>query len=107
MRAETGFGYIDQGATCWAGAAKVRRFVEKPDRKPPVATWKVAVSVELRDVLFHGPTPSTSWRSMPRFCWSRPGSPDASAAVKMTDGIQHELAGEAFAALPDISIDYA
>ncbi|WP_257011036.1 sugar phosphate nucleotidyltransferase, partial [Pseudomonas aeruginosa] len=31
----------------------------------------------------------------------------ASAAVKMADGIQHELAGEAFAALPDISIDYA
>ena len=75
-------------------------------RKPPVATWKVAVSVELRDVLFHGLDPGRRARSMrpagqARACLA------ASAAVKMADGIQHELAGEAFAALPDISIDYA
>ncbi len=108
--AETGFGYIELGDRLdEQGRPRCAASSRNPMRKPPVATWKVAVSCGTPGCSVSRPRPwSTSWRSMPRLCWSRPGlCLAASAAVKMADGIQHELAGEAFAALPDISIDYA
>ncbi len=73
--AETGFGYIELGDRLdEQGRPRCAASSRNPMRKPPVATWKVAVSVELRDVLFHGLDPGRrGWRSMPRPCWSRPG----------------------------------
>ncbi|RUJ57885.1 mannose-1-phosphate guanylyltransferase/mannose-6-phosphate isomerase [Pseudomonas aeruginosa] len=89
--AETGFGYIELGDRLdEQGAAKVRRFVEKPDEET------ARRYVESGGFL---------WNSG-MFCFTA-STLAASAAVKMADGIQHELVGEAFAALPDISIDYA
>ncbi|MGA4816768.1 sugar phosphate nucleotidyltransferase [Pseudomonas aeruginosa] len=57
--AETGFGYIEAGRPAGrAGAAKVRRFVEKPDEgSRPSLRGKWRFPVELRDVLFHGLDP--------------------------------------------------
>lgn len=108
--AETGFGYIELGDRLdEQGAAKVRRFVEKPDEETARRyvesggfLWNSGMfcftaSTLVDELAQHAP----ALLEQARACLA------ASAAVKMADGIQHELAGEAFAALPDISIDYA
>ncbi|CRR04453.1 Mannose-1-phosphate guanylyltransferase 1 [Pseudomonas aeruginosa] len=108
--AETGFGYIELGDRLdEQGAAKVRRFVEKPDEETARRyvesggfLWNSGMfcftaSTLVDELARHAP----ALLEQARACLA------ASAAVKMADGIQHELAGEAFAALPDISIDYA
>ena len=91
------------------GGAKVRRFVEKPDEETARRyvesggfLWNSGMfcftaSTLVDELAQHAP----ALLEQARACLA------ASAAVKMADGIQHELAGEAFAALPDISIDYA
>ena len=87
----------------------MRRFVEKPDEETARRyvesggfLWNSGMfcftaSTLVDELAQHAP----ALLEQARACLA------ASAAVKMADGIQHELAGEAFAALPDISIDYA
>ncbi|MCR3762722.1 mannose-1-phosphate guanylyltransferase/mannose-6-phosphate isomerase [Pseudomonas aeruginosa] len=107
---ETGFGYIELGERLdERGAARVRRFVEKPDEQTARGylesgnfLWNSGMfcftAATLVDELAqHAP----ALLEQAKACLA------ASAAVQMADGVQHELAGEAFAALPDISIDYA
>jgi mannose-1-phosphate guanylyltransferase len=43
-RAETGFGYIEQGQPLSGGAYQVERFVESPTPRPPRPTCKAAVT---------------------------------------------------------------
>lgn len=102
---ETGFGYIRMGATLAQGGREISAFVEKPDRATAEKylasgdyAWNSGMFCFRADALL---------QAMEQTC------PDVLAAVRACyAGAQSrespvEFAREAFAALPDISIDYA
>jgi mannose-1-phosphate guanylyltransferase len=108
-RAETGFGYIQQGEALGVAGHKVARFVEKPD---------LATAQGYLDSGHY------LWNSG-MFCFRadtvlaqmRMHAPDLVTAVEKAlesgrdmqghEGIQRELDAGGFATAPDISIDYA
>jgi mannose-1-phosphate guanylyltransferase / mannose-6-phosphate isomerase len=107
---ETGFGYIERGQPQdTKGAAKVVRFVEKPDL--PTATqylesgrflWNsgmfcFSVKTLLAELQTHAP----ELLEQARACVA------ASTAVETSGCVQQELSAAHFADMPDISIDYA
>lgn len=107
--AETGFGYIEQGEALPAGGFRVERFVEKPDKTRAEAfladgrhLWNAGMFCLPVDVLL------AEFAAL---------APDVLEAVRNclehTPLSEHphyrqaDLDAESFAAVPDISIDYA
>lgn len=109
-RPETGFGYIETGELMTTdGAARVVRFVEKPDRESAEQylqsgryLWNSGMfcftaGSLLREMAIHAP----QLLEQAEACVA------SSPAVQLGEVVQQELHGESFSALPDISIDYA
>ncbi len=107
---ETGFGYIEVGAALnQDGAALVERFVEKPDQETAerylasgTFLWNSGMfcftaSTLLGELATHAP----ELLELASACVSASPAQDLGAVM------QQELNAEQFAALPDISIDYA
>ncbi|MCS3838181.1 mannose-1-phosphate guanylyltransferase [Pseudomonas sp. JAI111] len=107
---ETGFGYIETGAALdEKGAAKVQRFVEKPDLQTATHylesgkfLWNsgmfcFSVTTVLAELQLHAP----ELLEQTRTCMA------ASAPVETVGCLQQELSPELFAEITDISIDYA
>ncbi|QZP34473.1 mannose-1-phosphate guanylyltransferase/mannose-6-phosphate isomerase [Pseudomonas sp. DR48] len=107
---ETGFGYIETGAALdEKGAAKVQRFVEKPDLQTATHylesgkfLWNsgmfcFSVATVLAELQLHAP----ELLEQTRTCMA------ASAPVETVGCLQQELSPELFAEITDISIDYA
>lgn len=107
---ETGFGYIEVGAALnQDGAALVERFVEKPDQETAkrylasgTFLWNSGMfcftaSTLLGELATHAP----ELLELAAACVSASPAQDLGAVM------QQELSAEHFAALPDISIDYA
>ncbi|NIF18629.1 mannose-1-phosphate guanylyltransferase/mannose-6-phosphate isomerase [Pantoea sp. Cy-639] len=108
-RAETGFGYIEQGQPIDAGGHKVARFVEKPDAAHAerylesghhlwnAGMFCLRVGSLLDELREHAPEVLECASQ----CLAR-------SPVKMGSGErQVELAADSFGQAPDISIDYA
>ncbi|MEO6676084.1 MAG: mannose-1-phosphate guanylyltransferase/mannose-6-phosphate isomerase [Pseudomonas sp.] len=107
---ETGFGYIETGAPLDdKGAAKVQRFVEKPDLQTATHylesgnfLWNsgmfcFSVATLLAELQLHAP----ELLEQTRACMAE------SAAVETGGCLQQELSPALFAEITDISIDYA
>lgn len=107
---ETGFGYIETGATLDdKGAARVQRFVEKPDLQTATHylesgnfLWNsgmfcFSVATVLAELQTHAP----ELLEQTRACMA------VSAAVETGGCLQQELSPALFAEITDISIDYA
>ena len=107
---ETGFGYIETGAPLDdKGAAKVQRFVEKPDLQTATHylesgnfLWNsgmfcFSVATLLAELQLHAP----QLLEQTRACMAE------SAAVETGGCLQQELSPALFAEITDISIDYA
>ncbi|MGF6111267.1 mannose-1-phosphate guanylyltransferase/mannose-6-phosphate isomerase [Pseudomonas sp. ADAK2] len=107
---ETGFGYIETGAPLDdKGAAKVQRFVEKPDLQTATHylesgnfLWNsgmfcFSVATLLAELQVHAP----ELLEQTRACM------DVSAPVETGGCLQQELSPALFAEITDISIDYA
>lgn len=107
---ETGFGYIEAGAPVDSrGAAIVERFVEKPDLETAEGyvssgrfLWNsgmfcFTVGTLLQELQAHAP----EMLQLANSCVA------ASPALEQGKVLQQELDSEHFAALPNISIDYA
>lgn len=107
---ETGFGYIQTGAPLDdRGAAKVQRFVEKPDLQTATHylesghfLWNsgmfcFSVATLLAELQVHAP----ELLEQTRACMAD------SAPVETGDCLQQELSPTLFAEITDISIDYA
>ncbi|RON38803.1 mannose-1-phosphate guanylyltransferase/mannose-6-phosphate isomerase [Pseudomonas frederiksbergensis] len=107
---ETGFGYIETGAPLDdKGAAKVQRFVEKPDLQTATHylesgnfLWNsgmfcFSVATLLAELQLHAP----ELLEQTRACMAE------SAAVETGGCLQQELSPTLFAEITDISIDYA
>jgi mannose-1-phosphate guanylyltransferase len=107
---ETGFGYIETGAALdEKGAARVQRFVEKPDLQTATHylesgkfLWNsgmfcFSVATVLAELQLHAP----ELLEQTRTCMA------ASAPVETAGCLQQELSPELFAEITDISIDYA
>lgn len=102
---ETGFGYIESGAEL-VGGRQVRRFVEKPDLDTARGYLEAgnfywnsgmfcfSAGSILDEMAKHAPDVAAA----AEICWKSIGAPDGSML---------EIAAESFAAVPDISIDYA
>ena len=108
---ETGFGYIECGdALPGSAASRVARFVEKPDAATAMQylqtgrfLWNSGMFCFRADTLLaalerHAPAVAEAARA----AWAA-----TQAAIAEPDAARIELAREAFAACPDISIDYA
>ena len=108
-RAETGFGYIEQGQALEQLGHKVARFVEKPDAQTAQAyldggchLWNAGmfclrVDTLLRELQAHAPDVLESVAQCMQV-----------SSVKQGDrALQVELDPDSFAQAPDISIDYA
>ncbi|UVE17950.1 mannose-1-phosphate guanylyltransferase/mannose-6-phosphate isomerase [Pseudomonas sp. LS44] len=107
---ETGFGYIEAGETLGSqGAAKVERFVEKPDL--PTAERYLASGKFLWNSGMFCFTAATLLRELqlhaPQLLELATACVAASPPREMGALLQQELDASHFAALPDISIDYA
>jgi len=108
-RAETGFGYIEQGQPITDGGYQVARFVEKPDADTAQGyldggrhLWNAGmfclrVGTVLQELQAHAPEVLRSVAD----CLEQ------SQVKEGTGGLQVELDPERFALVPDISIDYA
>lgn len=108
-RAETGFGYIEQGQPIAAGGYQVARFVEKPDADTAQAyldggrhLWNAGmfclrVGTVLQELQAHAP----------EVLHSVTHCLEQSQVKEGPGGLQVELDPERFALAPDISIDYA
>lgn len=107
---ETGFGYIERGKPLdTKGAAKVVRFVEKPDLQTATQylesgrfLWNsgmfcFSVKTLLAELQIHAP----ELLEQARACVA------VSTAVETSGCVQQELSATHFAEMPDISIDYA
>ena len=107
---ETGFGYIETGAPLDdKGAAKVQRFVEKPDLQTATHylesgnfLWNsgmfcFSIATLLAELHLHAP----ALLEQARACMA------ASAPVETGGCLQQELSPTHFAEITDISIDYA
>ncbi|WP_332763942.1 mannose-1-phosphate guanylyltransferase/mannose-6-phosphate isomerase [Pseudomonas koreensis] len=107
---ETGFGYIETGAPLNAkGAAKVQRFVEKPDLQTATHylesgsfLWNSGMfcfttAAVIAELQLHAP----ELLEQTRACMA------ASAPVETVGCLQQELSPALFAEITDISIDYA
>ncbi|MCO8309801.1 mannose-1-phosphate guanylyltransferase/mannose-6-phosphate isomerase [Pseudomonas mandelii] len=107
---ETGFGYIETGAPLDdKGAAKVQRFVEKPDLQTATHylesgnfLWNsgmfcFSIATLLAELHLHAP----ALLEQARVCMA------ASAPVETGGCLQQELSPTHFAEITDISIDYA
>lgn len=107
---ETGFGYIEAGAPVdERGASIVKRFVEKPDLQTAEGyvssgrfSWNsgmfcFTVATLIEELQEHAP----------ELLQQATACVAASPASEQGKVLQQELASEYFAALPDISIDYA
>mgnify|MGYP006193322953 CR=1 FL=1 len=109
-RAETGFGYIEVGTSLdQHGAALVERFVEKPDQ--PTAEHYLASGKFLWNSGMFCFTASTLLGELeahaPELLELAAACVAASPGQDLGTVMQQELNAEHFAALPDISIDYA
>lgn len=108
-RAETGFGYIEQGQPIADGGYQVARFVEKPDADTAQTyldggrhLWNAGmfclrVGTVLQELQAHAPEVLRSVAD----CLEQ------SQVKEGAGGLQVELDPERFALVPDISIDYA
>lgn len=108
-RAETGFGYIEQGNMLAEGGYQVARFVEKPDAATAQGylnggrhLWNAGmfclqVDSLLRELQQHAPEVLSVARDSLAECRQLLG----------TGSLQCELPDEIFAKAPNISIDYA
>lgn len=108
-RAETGFGYIEQGETLGERAYKVARFVEKPDAATAQAyldggrhLWNAGmfclrVDAVLRELQAHAPEVLETVAH----CLEQSVSKQGERALQV------ELDPDTFVLAPDISIDYA
>ncbi|MCP2223821.1 mannose-1-phosphate guanylyltransferase [Pseudomonas silensiensis] len=107
---ETGFGYIETGAALdEKGAAKVQRFVEKPDLQTATHylesgkfLWNsgmfcFSVTTVLAELQIHAP----QLLEQTQTCMAQ------SAPVETAGCLQQELSPALFAEITDISIDYA
>ncbi|MDR3005014.1 MAG: mannose-1-phosphate guanylyltransferase/mannose-6-phosphate isomerase [Acidovorax sp.] len=107
-RAETGFGYIEQGDALGPGF-RAKRFVEKPDAVTAQTyvdggrhLWNAGmfcfqVGSLLEQLQLHAPAVLAACR----------GALEGGSRLENTQGCQRELAAVAFAQAPDISIDHA
>lgn len=107
---ETGFGYIERGKPLdTRGAAKVVRFVEKPDLQTATHylesgrfLWNSGMfCFSAKTLLAELHTHAPELLEKARACIA------ASTAVETAGCVQQELSAEHFADMPDISIDYA
>ena len=108
-RAETGFGYIEQGQPIADGGYQVARFVEKPDADTAQAyldggrhLWNAGmfclrVGTVLQELQAHAPEVLRNVAD----CLEQ------SHVKEGAGGLQVELDPERFALVPDIAIDYA
>ena len=107
---ETGFGYIETGAALdEKGAAKVQRFVEKPDLQTATHylesgnfLWNsgmfcFSIATVLAELQIHAP----ELLEQTKTCMA------ASSPVETVGCLQQELSPALFAEITDISIDYA
>jgi len=107
---DTGFGYIETGAALdGKGAAKVQRFVEKPDLQTATHylesgnfLWNsgmfcFSIGTVLAELQIHAP----ELLEQTRICMT------ASSPVETVGCLQQELSPTLFAEITDISIDYA
>ncbi|MFA7503793.1 MAG: mannose-1-phosphate guanylyltransferase/mannose-6-phosphate isomerase [Burkholderiaceae bacterium] len=104
---ETGFGYLELGEALGAGGYRVARFTEKPDAERAAAfvasgnfAWNsgmfcFSVSTILQAFREHAPEVLETAEKV----WAAVGDDAGAAEIR--------LDAEAFAAMPDISIDYA
>lgn len=109
-RPETGFGYIEAGnALGDEGAARVVRFVEKPDRQ--TAEQYLASGHFLWNSGMFCFTVGCLLNELaelaPELLASVEACIEASPTLQLGELIQRELHADHFAGLPDISIDYA
>ncbi|WP_374439562.1 mannose-1-phosphate guanylyltransferase/mannose-6-phosphate isomerase [Pseudomonas panipatensis] len=107
--AETGFGYIEQGDALAAGGFRVARFVEKPDKARAEAfladghhLWNAGMFCLPVDVLL-----AEFAALAPEVLDSVRACLEHSPLSEHPHYRQAELDAESFAAVPDISIDYA
>lgn len=108
--AETGFGYIEAGTQLDPrGAARVERFVEKPDLQ--TAEHYLASGKFLWNSGMFCFTAGTLLQELeqhaPQLLALATACVAASPAQELGAVLQQELSAEHFAALPDVSIDYA
>ncbi|TFF40468.1 mannose-1-phosphate guanylyltransferase/mannose-6-phosphate isomerase [Pseudomonas sp. RIT623] len=108
-RAETGFGYIEQGQPLDEQAYRVARFVEKPDADTALGYLKdgrylwnagmfcLRVDTLLAELQAHAPEVLLNMGQCLEASQVKAGAGD----------LQVELDGEHFAQAPDLSIDYA
>ncbi|WP_460418567.1 mannose-1-phosphate guanylyltransferase/mannose-6-phosphate isomerase [Pseudomonas sp. microsymbiont 2] len=108
-RAETGFGYIEQGPSITADGYEVARFVEKPDADTAQAylesgrhLWNAGMfclraGTALQELRTHAP----ELLELVAQCLEQ------SQVKEGTSGLQVELVPDSFEQVPDISIDYA
>ena len=107
---ETGFGYIEAGAPLNAeGAAKVARFVEKPNKETAVEL--LATGQYLWNSGMFCFTCGTLLQELeqyaPQLLEQVRNCMQASPCIQSGQCVQQELNSEQFTCLPDISIDYA
>ncbi len=107
---ETGFGYIEAGTQLDPrGAARVERFVEKPDLQ--TAEHYLASGKFLWNSGMFCFTAGTLLRELeqhaPQLLALAAACVAASPAQELGAVLQQELSAEHFAAMPDVSIDYA
>ena len=102
---ETGFGYIKRGEALGGEVSRVERFVEKPDRATAetyVASgdylWNAGIFLGAADLLV---------RELEAYAPEVLAQTDKALAAGRRDGAMLHLDAEAFAASPEVSIDYA
>lgn len=107
---ETGFGYIEAGDQVdERKGAKVRRFVEKPDLET-AQQFLASGNFLWNSGMFCftvGTLLGELERHAPELLASAVACHEASPCDEVGNVVQHELCNQHFAALPDISIDYA
>ncbi|WP_422402751.1 mannose-1-phosphate guanylyltransferase/mannose-6-phosphate isomerase [Pseudomonas sp. GZD-209] len=108
-RAETGFGYIEQGQPLGDGAYQVERFVEKPDATTAQAylqggrhLWNAGMFCLRVDTLLH-----ELQLHAPDILQSVTHCLAQSETKQGSTGLQVELDAQSFEQVADISIDYA
>lgn len=101
----TGYGYIEQGEALSGGGFTVKRFVEKPDREKAEEMlaqggfyWNSGMFMFPVEVLIE---------EMRTLCPDVLDAAERAVAAAKTDLDFNRLDADAFAASPDISIDYA
>lgn len=107
-RAETGFGYIEQGALLNPGY-RVERFVEKPDLATAISYFNSGRHLWNAGIFCFqaGAILSAFERHAPEILQATQAALEAGSQTQTPTYTQRELDSTAFANAPDLSIDYA